>query len=459
MANITGTESADTLTGTAADDIIKGLGGNDRIIGSLAPDSIDGGAGNDVIDYSGLNGTITFKLNSTNDIKILKDTTNGTDIDEISNIETIIASLDRPKNSLEFVAVPDSTTIDIDLSANRLTYFDKFTGITKTLTIKNFTNIYGGNSGKDRLAGNDSDNSILFGDVIIGSKGNDILEGTTIDYSNLGNAVAISAAWNQAKSKYGYFIAATVTSNKGTFGTDKIGYSSKIIGAINKINTLDTSSSNNTASLDVNLANNSLNVTIPNTTLELKYEIVNFVDFIGGKNNDKIVGGNKNSKLTGGGGNDTIRGGSKNDRITGTDATAKGVGEIDTLTGGGGRDKFILGDKNGAYYVGNGNNDYATITDFDLFKDSISIGSLKNYSFALESTNTIDLYSGKDVNTRDLIAKIQIVGGISSANSNSRSVMGTNSTLNALVRKLDIGSGSGSESESVGESLSETRES
>jgi hypothetical protein len=168
------------------------------------------------------------------------------------------------------------------------------------------------------------------------------------------------------------------------------------------------------------------------------------VDVIGGKNNDKIVGGNKNSKLTGGGGNDTITGGSKNDRITGSDSTARGVGECDTLTGGGGRDKFVLGDKNGAYYLGKGSNDYATITDFDLFKDSICIGSLKDYSFAIQGTNEIDLYSGKDVKTRDLIAKIHITSGISAGNRNSRSIAGSSSNLDAIVAKMDIITGTNS---------------
>ena len=117
------------------------------------------------------------------------------------------------------------------------------------------------------------------------------------------------------------------------------------------------------------------------------------------------------------------------------------MGEVDILTGGGGRDKFILGDKNGAYYVGKGNNDYAMITDFNLFQDSISIGSLKNYSFAAGGNNTINLYSGKDVKTRDLIAKIQIAGGINTANSNARSIAGSSPNLDAIISKMDIISG------------------
>jgi hypothetical protein len=98
----------------------------------------------------------------------------------------------------------------------------------------------------------------------------------------------------------------------------------------------------------------------------------------------------------------------------------------------------VLGDKNGAYYVGKGANDYALITDFDLTQDSISIGSLKNYSFALEGKDTIDLYSSKDINTRDLIAKIQIAGGISTVSSNAKSALSPDASLNAFVGKLNI---------------------
>ena len=131
----------------------------------------------------------------------------------------------------------------------------------------------------------------------------------------------------------------------------------------------------------------------------------------GGAGNDILFGDAGNNTLIGGAGNDKITGGNQNDIITGSDRTAQGVGEVDILTGGGGRDKFILGNANRAYYVGNGANDYAKITDFNLFQDSIDLGNFKNFSFALEGTNTINLFAGKDVKTRDLIAKIELAGG------------------------------------------------
>lgn len=162
-------------------------------------------------------------------------------------------------------------------------------------------------------------------------------------------------------------------------------------------------------------------------------EAINFVNVIGSDNNDTIVGANKNGILTGGRGNDNITGGNKSDTITGSDITARDVGEVDTLTGGGGRDKFVLGDSNGAYYVGKGKDDYALITDFNLFKDSIDLGGFKDYSFGSGANNSIELYSGKDVNTRDLIAKIQVGNsGSSLRKSSSGGIDGISSQINIL---------------------------
>jgi Ca2+-binding RTX toxin-like protein len=445
MADITGTAGADTLQGTTGDDKILALGGSDRIIGTLGNDIVDGGAGHDTIDFSNIDETLLL-ANTGEYISIPYNNPIATA--RLSNIETIIANPNRDNGIVSVPNFPSSSTnrIDVDLSKNRLTVYADADNSAKTFTIKNFNYItILGNSASNRLAGDDRDNNI-FGDgndVIVGSKGNDILNGGTVDYSNLSHAVKLLLPQEGSNE---------IIINKGNFGNDKvgIGLSNIIIGATNKENTIDASITNSMFPLDVNLANNSLKVNIPNIGIR-QVEVINFVNAVGSKNNDSIVGGNKNSKLTGGGGNDTITGGSKNDRITGTDPTARGVGEVDILTGGGGKDKFILGDKNGAYYVGNGSSDYATITDFNIFNDSIELGKLKDYSFALEGNNTIDLFSGKDVNTRDLIAKIQIadLGNLLSKGSNpsskSSSLLGeSNLNLDPIVAKIDILSGSNS---------------
>jgi RTX calcium-binding nonapeptide repeat (4 copies) len=444
MANITGTEGIDTLTGTAGNDTILALGGDDRIIGTDGIDTVDGGAGNDTLDFSSsvyLNldlypGTTVRHYVSSSTGSVFNDT-------YAKNIETIVANPTNVQNSITFVPVRYQTARQelslVDLSTNRVDFYsyDK-PDVLQTLYAKNFSNV----TGAKRVVGNDLNNYFTFNRIVVGSKGNDTMtQNFGLDYSNIGRAITYSLKpINISGTFNGRPSGGTI--DKGSFGIDTLSDIGQIIGATNKANTLDASGSEY-ASVNLNLATNSLDL-LPNNGLSPIIEVVNFVNAVGSKYNDTIVGANQNSKLTGGGGNDTITGGSKNDRITGTDSTARGVGEVDTLTGGGGRDKFILGDKNGAYYLGNGSNDYATITDFNLFQDSISIGNLKNYSFALEGTGTIDLFSGKDVNTRDLVAKIQIAGGISSVSSNSKSIAGANPNLDSIISKIDILSGAAS---------------
>jgi Ca2+-binding RTX toxin-like protein len=457
MANITGTDGNDTLTGTAGDDTILGLGGNDQIIATAGSDIIDGGVGNDVLDYSNFNFQLGLRLGFTEStIGKIASIDNGED--KIKNVETIIGSLNPPEdNIIQGFELPKGTNKDIDLSKNLVTYFNS--NDSQKLAVKNFNKIAAGD-GNNRLKGNDSNNFIEGGegnDFIIGTKGNDTLVGgngnNTLDYSNIDHSVNISASWylDSNPRNGSEALVSNLKSNKSDFETDSLSGFQKIIAPNKKTNTFDASASNNIASLDVNLVNNSIEVHVPPNNLgpiglpfPQQFELINFVNVVGSKNNDKIVGANKKGELTGGGGNDTITGGSKNDRITGTDGIARGVGEVDILTGGGGRDQFILGDTNGAYYVSKGKDDYALITDFNLFQDSISIGNLKNYSFAASGNNTIDLYSGKDINTRDLIAKIQFAGGISAANSNSHSVMEASSSIDIITSKIDTLSGASS---------------
>jgi Ca2+-binding RTX toxin-like protein len=470
MATITGTNGNDTLTGTAESDTINALAGNDLIRPLLAGRAvIDGGAGNDTLDYSNLEEITDLYYSksyfnayyfgdpsvATVDKFSLDRTAGG--YDKAKNIETVVGSTNK-ENAIH---LQSGDRVDIDLSKNLLKYSAAAYG-TSTLTVKNFNNVdvdrYASNQGGFiRVKGNDLDNNILLdrSSIIIGSKGNDTIRGGTIDYSNLGRAVNFVLLGFSSPRGINGSAFHSLEINKNGLGIDKTSSSYNdfrqlqptIIGAKNKANLLDASTFTSTDRIDVNLANNSLKAItvseriIINGSATEDFTLVNFVDVIGSKYNDKIVGANKNGKLTGGGGNDTITGGSKNDIITGSDSTARGVGELDTLTGGGGKDKFVLGDKNGAYYVGKGNNDYALITDFNVFQDSISIGSLKDYSFALAGKDTIDLYSGKDIKTRDLIAKIQIAGGISTVSSNAKSAMSPDASLNALVGKINIISG------------------
>ena len=85
-----------------------------------------------------------------------------------------------------------------------------------------------------------------------------------------------------------------------------------------------------------------------------------------------------------------ITGNSKNNILNGFEAVAKGItyeGETrpitspdlrqkDTLTGGAGADTFVLGNASGSFYLEQGNNDYALITDFKGTKRTFEGGGL-----------------------------------------------------------------------------------
>jgi hypothetical protein len=429
MTKITGTNTANVLYGTSGDDELLGLGGNDRLVASSGNDILNGGDGTDIADYRNLNENITLTprgaLNKS-----------GGGQDKLVEIETIWGNTNRVNTIDASSASSTGAGIDVDLSKDMLRVFIPSLGY-RDFTVKNFSDIVGTDR-SSRFVGNYRDNKITGGssnDYIVGSRGNDTLNGgggnNTLDYSNLGRAVKILPRGKIDKSG---------------FGTDTVNNFSKIIGATNKVNTIDASADTaSTASLNVNLANNSLginNIPVGGTFVSQQFEVVNFVNVIGSKNNDTIVGGNVASKLVGGGGNDTVSGGNQNDSITGTNRAARGVGEVDSLSGGGGANKFILGDNKGAYYLGNGANDYAMINDFNLFSDSIDLGRFQNYSFDIEASGVIDLFSGNDVSSRDLIAKIQIANFDPTLNRTAKSAMGAAPML-AKAAGVGIDNGSG----------------
>jgi Ca2+-binding RTX toxin-like protein len=419
---ITGTNGANVLYGTSGNDELLGLGGNDRLVASGGNDILNGGDGTDIADYRNLDENITLTPRG-----VLNKSGGGQD--KLVEIETIWGNTNRVNTIDASSASSPDAGIDVDLSANILKVYVSNVGF-RDFTIKNFSNIIGTNR-DSRFVGNYRDNQMTGGngnDYMVGSRGNDILNGgggtNTMDYSNLGRAIKILPRGKIEKSG---------------FGTDTINNFSKIIGATNQINSIDASSDTaSTASLNVNLANNSLGINIPGFGSQ-QFEVVNFVNVTGSKNNDTIVGGNVASKLVGGGGSDTVSGGNQNDSITGTNRTARGVGEVDNLSGGGGANKFILGDSRGAYYLGNGANDFAMINDFNLFSDSLDLGRLRDYSFEIEASGMIDLFAGKDVSSRDLIAKIQLANGAPALNRTAKSAMSTIGASPMLAKASGLG--------------------
>ncbi|MEH2011610.1 calcium-binding protein [Nostoc sp.] len=157
-----------------------------------------------------------------------------------------------------------------------------------------------GTFGDDVLLGTASN------DRIIGSAGNDfILSGggiDIVDYSNLGQAVSIGIKGEISK---------------GSLGTDKVEQVETILGAIDRANSINASSSLPGISIIANLSDNKLVVSgIPNSQ-SLTFNVGRFVNVIGTSGNDTITGDSQNNNLQGGNGNDTFFGSAGNDTILG----------------------------------------------------------------------------------------------------------------------------------------------
>jgi Ca2+-binding RTX toxin-like protein len=134
----------------------------------------------------------------------------------------------------------------------------------------------------------------------------------------------------------------------------------------------------------------------------------------GGAGNDTIYAGSLavpnttgTNTIKGDGGNDTLIGGKGRNSLDGSNATLRGVNEQDRLVGNtlAVKNTFILGNASGCYYLGGGNNDYATIVNFDPRYDKIELnGTASDYLLSF-TANVNSLYRIVGAN-QDLIAKI-----------------------------------------------------
>ncbi len=134
----------------------------------------------------------------------------------------------------------------------------------------------------------------------------------------------------------------------------------------------------------------------------------------GGAGNDNLFAGGQTDPATGttimngDGGNDILTGGMGLNGLNGTNDTLLGQNEQDTLVGGGSGsvNYFFLGNDQISYYLGGGDADYASISNFDSNVDFIQLaGSSADYSITY--SGGIASISHVDINgTQDLIAKI-----------------------------------------------------
>jgi hypothetical protein len=90
-----------------------------------------------------------------------------------------------------------------------------------------------------------------------------------------------------------------------------------------------------------------------------------------------------------------------------------GIGQVDILNGGTGVDRFIVGANPYYFYVGESNNDYAQIQNFDVTQDQIQLpGSIDNYRFDLIN-NSVNIATA---DTGDLVAIIKDIPSLSNSN-------------------------------------------
>lgn len=289
-----------------------------------------------------------------------------------------------------------------------------------------------GTEGPDILFSTPGDDLVLAkggNDTIFGSLGDDFYNGgkgfDTLDYTFLGQKITLLPRG---------FIG------NGSSQGSNIQEIERIVGAPRKDNTIDGSGGGKSpVFFTVDLSKDKLIVENTPTFGSVEFVVENFVNVEGTENADFIVGDNKNNKLSGNAGNDTLiglfgndtlNGGSGNDTLTGADPNVENTvrREKDILTGGAGTDKYVLGNESGSFYDDFGNKDFAKITDFS-FGEQINLGQGETYNVE-QKNNGFNIFVVEDFG-RDLIAKVRISSGISSARSANNSLIAASSTLDS----------------------------
>ena len=372
FVNVTGTTQDDRIIGNTEDNILIGGGGNDFFGGSAGNDTINGDdGGNDTVDYTGLGEAITLLPTGI----VEKDGGLGTD--ELVRVETIIGDANQD-NTIDASTAGSPASINVDLAAQSLE-INNIPGVgTLDRTVVNFVNVTG-TTQDDRITGNTEDNILIGGggnDFFGGSAGNDTINGDdggndTVDYTGLGEAITL--------------LPTGIVEKDGGLGTDELVRVETIIGDANQDNTIDASTAGSPASINVDLAAQSLEINNIPGVGTLDRTVVNFVNVTGTAQDDIITG-------------------------NASDNIINGVDGQDILTGGAGKDTFVFGEGDHVFYADDGFGDIATIEDFVSGEDKIQLtGDLSDYSFFnLGSTNLIALDDGNGVfsGQDDIIASV-----------------------------------------------------
>ncbi|MFN4849029.1 MAG: hypothetical protein ACK5H5_03255, partial [Microcystis sp.] len=386
-----GDDGSEFIAGTVGNDSLDGGAGNDFLFGDQGNDWLSGGAGNDRLQ--GGDGKDTLLGGDGDDTLIPNSAGAGDSLDGGAGTDTLILDYSSYNydNGNYGVYNTDGNTVKARYGSTLIASYSNIERFNIT-----------GTQFSDTLQGSE-------GDTLDGGGGTDRLT------LNLGNATStVSIDFTQTNNQIAY--KNTKVINFETVEKITTGSGDDIIklnvSASGGDGTIDGGLGTDTLILDYssyNYGNYGVYNTDGNTvkarygsTLIASYSNIERFNITGTQFSDTLQGANLDDILIGGAGNDTLTGGAGNDSITGVNSqsTTPGKGEIDNITGGTGRDTFILGDVNWiGYDDGNttsaGNNDYATIADFNPTDDIIQIrGSSSDYLLTVSGSNT-NLYINK----------------------------------------------------------------
>jgi Ca2+-binding RTX toxin-like protein len=171
--NPIGTNAADILWGNSSNNYYSAGAGDDLMYASEGSDSFSGGTGYDILDYSKVNADMSLSRGGV----LSKSGGLGTDTIAEFDIEEIRANAYRVNTIDGSTGV--TASLDVDLSANRLT-INGLPGIgSSSLKVVNFKNV-NGSENADIITGANGANALSGGggnDVLNGLRGPDILTG------------------------------------------------------------------------------------------------------------------------------------------------------------------------------------------------------------------------------------------------------------------------------------------
>lgn len=403
MADIIGTEGADTLTGTAGDDFIDGLGGDDTINGVGGNNRLEGGEGNDTI--VGGDGQDLIYGEGGNDI--IRDLSGGygliiagagNDIIEFANGRGVIYADDF---DYEFTPQDGNDTISVT---------NGFAGTYITTGGGNDT-INAAGTGQIIFNAGVGDDAVTItgfnsGSAYLGS-GNDSLNIPGgffgVDLGTGRDTVAITAVYP------GYMTVGSFSAGEegdrldlSLFGSDPFGTGTLVLSSSDGDAIIDHPSSGMQIRLTGVIAANlsAYNLGVPNpgyapqgfTLEDTSSSPTNAAELVGADGNDVLRGFGGNDLLFGAAGNDRLEGGD------GDDVLAGGRGE-DQLIGGAGVDTATYAGNFGGVFVnltlGRGYTNFAFGDTYDSIENVIG-SSYGDFLIGDAGVNRLDGGAGND---------------------------------------------------------------